>query len=220
MNNSKQKSVPKWILVVIGIIVLCVIFFIAVQLPFNKERPKYEADHASATSQIDVYKDYLARFDEVEQKITEMKEEFNQKKDTLYVQPGQIADDIEDLLAEISVSISDFSVSEGAPDGSGAISATGDPLYRSDISVNFNSTREKMIETFKYFESESKGAYYISAISVAKNKKTTAEGSEVSMKSSEETYSIKMTVTLFYFNSEENQGLPVAAASSTESSAA
>ena len=217
--NSKQKSVPKWILVVIGIIVVCIIFFIAVQVPFNRERPKYEADHASATSQIDVYKDYLARFDEVEQKIAEMKEEFYEKRDTLYVQPGQIADDIEDLLAEISVTISDFSVTEGSPDESGSISATGDPLYKSDINVNFNSTREKMIETFKYFESESKGAYYISAISVARNKVTTAEGSEVSMKSSEETYNVRMTVTLFYFNSEQNQGMPVAA-TSTESSAA
>ncbi len=213
--NKKQQSIPKWIFVVIGIVVLCVIFFIAVQLPFNKERPKYEADHASATSQIDVYKDYLARFDEVEQKIADMKAEYEEKNATLTVKPSQIANDIEDMLSDVSVSIANFNITEGAADGSGAISATGDPLFKSDLTVTFSATREKMIEAFKYFESESKGAYYISAIDVSKAIVVTdEEGSQISMKSSEEMYDVKITVTLFYFNSDENKGVPVAATSS------
>ena len=75
------------------------------------------------------------------------------------------------------------------------------------VLYQYFSTEEKMLETIRYFEDESDGSYYISGISL--NDVSTEEGNHE--------YTVGMTITLYYFNSEENMGLP---ATATESSAA
>lgn len=210
MNNKKQSAqIPGAVWVILGIFVIAIAFLIIVQLPFNEKKPKYEKDHASATAQISTYEDYLRRYEEVEAQIAEMKAEYDTKSKGLYIKPNETADDIQQMLTSTNVSLQSFDVQEGVADASGAISGVGDPLYNTDIRISFTSSREKMIETFKYFESQSKGRYFITNVSVAKHD----DRKESSMQSAEKLFDVSMVVRLYYFNEEMNQGLP------TESSA-
>ena len=216
--DKKKPAVPKYLIVIILILVACLIFLVAVRMPFAQKLPVYTSNHESATAEINKYKDYLARYDEVEKSIQAMKLEFEEKSKSLYIKPNETADDIRDMLNNVAVNITSFNVSEGVEDDSGAISATGDPLYNTTISVNFDATRQKMIETFRYFESESKGSYYISSISVSKDVPDTS--GETSIKSSEETFTVHINIFLYYFNEEMNKGVPVATSDESASSAA
>lgn len=208
-KNKQQLKIPGFAIAIGVIVLVSILFLIFVFLKFTGQIDKYNADHASATSQISVYQDYLNRKVEVEEEIEKMKAEFNAKSANLTVNPRSTLDDIRNMLVNLGYDLSTLAVGAATPDAAGRMSATGDPLYTTAISYNFTTTEEKMLETIRYFEEESDGSYYISNITLTQDD-TEGEG---------ETYIVGMTITLYYFNSELNQGLPVTA-STTESSAA
>ena len=70
-----------------------------------------------------------------------------------------------------------------------------DPLYSTVINFAFTATKQKMLETFNYFEAESNGSYYISQLSINKPD----NNGEESAKISDESYSVNLTMNLYYF---------------------
>ena len=59
MNSKKQLKISGFIIAIAIILILCIIFLLAVQVPFLQKKDTYEASHASAVSQINYYNSYL-----------------------------------------------------------------------------------------------------------------------------------------------------------------
>ncbi|MDD6488611.1 MAG: hypothetical protein PUG48_02195 [Clostridia bacterium] len=202
MDNKQQINIPKYIWIIAAILVVCIIFLIFVQVPFSNKLPAYQSTHASAVSQISQYNDYLARADEVQKSIDNMKKEYEKESDKLFVNAKKTSDDIRTMLKKLDYDLSTLSVQKGVADKEKRVSSTGDPLYSTVITFDFTATKQKMIETLKYFESESNGSYYISQLSLNKteDKTTTDKTSETSVKSSAQTYDVSLKMNLYYFN--------------------
>lgn len=216
--DKKQVTIPNFVWVIAVVLILCILFMIFVQTPYNKEAPKYDADHASATSQIDMYKDYLARADEVSKSIVDMSDQYAEISKKMFVNAATTADDIRDMLKKLGYSLSNLSVTEGSP--TGVISSDGDPLYRTNISYTFTTTKQKALETLKYFEDESQGAYYISNITFSKVKDTTEASTATSTKTSaSDQYMVILTISLYYYNPDMHVAVSSAASTSSSSTA-
>ncbi len=220
--ENKAKSIPTYAIVIAVILVGAIIFLFTVQIPFAQKIPTYNAQHASATAEIEKYKDYNSRYDQVRADIDRMQKEYNEKGSTLFVEPSKTVDEIKDMLEKLGYDMTTLSVSEGTPDGAGRISATGDPLYATQISYTFTATRSKMIETLQYFESEAKGSYSINKLSLKPIEESVATGGEEGEESAptkvvtkNDQYQVTMSIVLYYFNNTMNKGLPT-----TQSSAA
>lgn len=196
MDNKKQQiNIPKYIWIIAAILVVCIIFLIFVQVPFSNKLPEYNAAHTSAVAQINQYNDYLARADQVQQSIDNMKKLYEKESDKLFVNATKTTDDIRAMLKKLNYDLSTLSVQKGVVDGAGRVSSTGDPLYSTVINFDFTATKQKMLETFNYFETESNGSYYISQLSINKPDNNGEESAKVS----NESYSVSLTMNLYYF---------------------
>ena len=196
MDNKKQQiNIPKYIWIIAAILAVCIIFLIFVQVPFSNKLPEYNAAHTSAVAQINQYNDYLARADQVQQSIDNMKKQYEKESDKLFVNATKTTDDIRAMLKKLNYDLSTLSVQKGVVDGAGRVSSTGDPLYSTVINFAFTATKQKMLETFNYFEAESNGSYYISQLSINKPD----NNGEESAKISDESYSVNLTMNLYYF---------------------
>ena len=218
--DKKQVTLPKFIWVLAGILVVCIIFLIAVQIPFSQKIDTYNKDHASAESQISVYQDYLKRADSVRKQIEELKKEISIKNEKLTVDPHKTVDDIRDLLEKHDMDLSALDISEGTPDSEGGVSASGDPLYVATVTYTFTASEQKLLETLTYFESESQGAYFISNVDISKHQEVALDEGEESSKASVTpagtTFDTTLTIKLYYFDMTKNEG---AAAEEEESAA-
>ncbi len=227
MDKKQSFTIPKFVWVILLILVICIIFLVAVQIPFSQKIDKYNSDHASADSQINMYKDYLARADEVQAKIDEMKAECEKKSAALTINADKTADDIRDMLKDLDYDLSSLSINERKPDSEGRVSATGDPLYVTTIKFSFTTTEKKLIETLKYFESESNGSYFVSKVSVSEEKttatttegETAAEGSKQTAESADKLYVTTLEIQLYFFDLTKNQANNTSSTSADSSAA-
>lgn len=227
MDKKQQITIPKFLWVLAGILVVCIIFLIAVQIPFSGKIDKYNSDHASATSQIEQWKDYLARSEEVTKKVEEMKAECSKLNENLTINVSKTADDIRDMLKNVDYDAQSFSVSEGKADRKGGTSATGDPLYVTNIRFTFTASEKKLIETLNYFEVQSKGSYYVSKISIkekAEDEKQLSSALDAASKqtitSGNKVYSANVQMSLYYFDPSKNKANKKTSGTSSTTSAA
>ena len=230
MDKKQSITIPKFVWAILLIVVVCIIFLVAVQIPFSQKIDKYNSDHASADAQINMYKDYLSRAKEVQTSIDNMKKECEEKNAALTINAEKTADDIRDMLKDLGYDLSSLSIAERQADSEGRVSATGDPLYVTTIRFSFTATEKKLIETLKYFESESNGSYFVSKISVTEeDKKATTpteqeatEGSKQATTSADRMYVSTLEIRLYFFDVTKNQANDTSAAESVsgESSAA
>lgn len=207
MEKKQSIKIPKFVWVLAFIIVICIVFLIAVQIPFTQKLDKYNKDHESATSQINQYKDYLERATEVQDSIDKMKKQCEEKEKTLTINAEKTADDIRDMLKNLDYDLSTLSIAERKADTEGRISATGDPLYATTIDFRFTSTEQKLLDTLKYFESESDGSYYVSQIVIKEaTVDSTGDESEQPVQSAEVLYDVTLKIQLYFFDMSKNQG--------------
>lgn len=247
MDKKQQFNIPKYIWVIAGVLVVCIIYLIIVQVPFSQKLGTYNKDHASAQAQISMYGDYMARASEVSTEIVQMKEKYDKESQKLFVNGTKTSDDIRDMLKNLNYDPNELSVERGVPDTEGRVSSTGDPLYATVVRFNFTSSEEELISTLNYLESESKGSYYVTNISVQpadeeeESVQTAEEGSQASGEESSKPaassavstqnsgtagngtkYEVELTISLYYFNPAANTGesSDESGESSDESSAA
>lgn len=223
MDKKQQASLPKFLWVLAGILVVCIIFLFAVQLPFSNKIETYNKDHASAESQISEYEYYLKNAETITDEVVKLEAECSAKNAKLSVDPNKTIDDIRDLIAKHGMDLTTLTISDGVADKQGGVSASGDPLYVSTLKYNFVQTQQKIIETLGYFEKESKGAYIISAINIEKEeldeKPTSGEdSSKVSAPSAQEIFNTTLTIKLYYFDMSKNTGTVSKAKTSSSSS--
>lgn len=197
-QDSKQIAIPGFVWAIAVIIILCIVFIFVVQAPFSKKIDKYNSDHESAQSKIAMFEDYLARADEVEAKIESMKEQYNEESKKLFVNATQTPADIRSMVNQLNISPNSVSVSEGSIDGQGRKSSTGDPLYVTRVTLNFEGTEADLLSTLDYFELESDGSYYVETLNVVEVKNQTSK-TAASVASSDKRYNISMVLSLYFF---------------------
>lgn len=198
-QSKQQIAIPGFVWAIAVIIILCIIFIFLVQSPFSQKIDKYNADHESAQSKIAMFEDYLARAEEVEAKIEEMKEQYNEESKKLFVNATQTPNDIREMVNKLNIKPSSVSVSEGSVDSQGRVSSTGDNLYVTSVSINFEGTEADLLSTLDYFELESDGSYYVESLSVSEADTSSTNGKTVSVTSSEKKYNISMALSLYFF---------------------
>lgn len=228
MNKKQSVTIPTFVWVLAGILVVCIIFLIAVHMPFTGNIDKYNKDHESATSLIEMYKDYLSRAAEVQSDIDQMMKECSEMNEELTINASKTTADFRDMLQNLDYDLSTLSVTKGKADSKGRVSATGDPLYVTSIRYSFTSTETKLIDTLKYFESESDGAYFISKLNISEDVPkgtTTAESgqtetSQQSVSGANRLYTTTLEIQLYYFDMSKNKAMMAASAAAASSSKA
>ncbi|MBQ8134581.1 MAG: hypothetical protein IJ192_09285 [Clostridia bacterium] len=222
MENKQQVKIPKFIWGLAVILVISIIFLIAVQMPFSQKIDTYNKDHASAEAQISQYKDYIERTAEVKSKISKLQKDVSETNAKLTVNASKTADDIRDMLKNIDYDFTTLSVQEGQPDEEGRMSETGDPLYATSITFSFTATEQKLIDTLRYFESESDGSYFITNMNIQEPvdfADTGEESSKASAPTSAQLYVTTLEIKLYYFDLTQNQSADTDAATSLDESA-
>lgn len=235
MDKKQQISIPKYIWVIAAILVACLIFLIAVQVPFSQNLGKYNSEHESAAAQISLYTSTLDNKDAIQQEIDTMKSEYDKQSEKLFVNGTKTADDIEKMIQKLEYTPSSVTITRGVQDPQGRVSSSQDPLYTTQITMNFLVTREQLLDTLKYFESDSNGSYFVYALSfkpqVVERTESLTESAQPSEAESEASKSEKsetvassdamlnanLTLSLYYFNPDAR---PATIESSAESSAA
>lgn len=177
---ENKGSIPKYIFALIAIILVCLIFLFVVQMPFLSEQPKLEKQHQADASQLKIYQDAYANESNLKAEVESMKEEYESKSASFFINANKSPEDIIKMLAASKTEPTTYSISEPRADKKGRKSSTGDTLYSTDISIAFDSLDDVEIETvLNYFETTSNGAYYVDDMTVkAIEKKITANDAE------------------------------------------
>lgn len=220
-----KGSFPKYIFAVIAIILVAILFFFIVQMPFMQKQPELEKQHQADASQLKIYQDAYADRENLAARVSSMKAQYEKDSEDLFINATKSPQDIMDMINASKVQPTTYSVSEQTVDSKGRTSSSGEPLYSTNISIVFESIDETQIATvLDYFEAQSEGAYYIDNISIsAETKKDNqmtvdeaeesekAESKEESSKSNNTTkgdlnslyftgrYQVSVTLMLYYF---------------------
>lgn len=182
-----KGSFPKYIIAVIAIVLVAILFFFLVQMPFMQKQPELEKQHQADASQLKIYQDAYADRENLAARVSSMKAQYEKDSEELFINATKSPQDIMDMINASKVRPTTYSVSEQTVDPKGRTSSSGEPLYSTNISIVFDSIDETQIATvLDYFEAQSEGAYYIDNINIAAEKKEDAEKTAEEAEESEE----------------------------------
>ncbi|MBQ1659010.1 MAG: hypothetical protein II059_04115 [Clostridia bacterium] len=213
--DKKQLKIPTYFLVIIAVLILSIIFIFVVQVPFSQKLDTYNRDHASATSQISKYNDYLNRANEVSTKNAEMKAEYEANSRKLFSNANMSPDDIRDALTTFNYELVSLDISEGVVDPKGRSAVAGEPLYLTNVKYRFVGTEDNIRSTLDYLETQSEGAYFINDMSITLPKAAGSNDETVKTFNPTLKYEANINMSLYYFN---NKVAPVKKASSSSAS--
>lgn len=172
---ESKNSFPKYIIAIALIIIVALVFFFVVQLPFLNKQPELERQHQSDASQLKIYQDAYADRENLAARVSSMKTQYEKDSQELFINATKSPQDIMDMISASKVQPTTYSVSEQTIDEKGRQSSSGEPLYSTNISITFNSLDETQIGTvLDYFEAQSEGAYYIDNVSISAIEKDTS----------------------------------------------
>lgn len=199
MDKKQQLKIPGYIWFIALVLVLCIIYLIAVQIPFMKAKPGLDQEHASDQSQIAIYEEYKNNASTYQAKIDEMKKQYEEESKILFVNASKTKDEIYEMINKFKYQPTSVSVSEAKEDSLGRTSSTGDPLYTTTVVLTMQVSSQTLLETLDYYEGNggsdsAKGAYYISAVTI--NPVVEGEKKEVV----KDKYSVSIQMELYYFN--------------------
>lgn len=213
--DKKQLKIPTYFLVIIAVLILSIIFIFVVQVPFSQKLDTYNRDHASVTSQISKYNDYLNRANEVSTKNAEMKAEYEANSRKLFSNANMSPDDIRDALTTFNYELVSLDISEGVVDPKGRSAVAGEPLYLTNVKYKFVGTEDNIRSTLDYLETQSEGAYFINDMSITLPKAAGSNDETIKTFNPTLKYEANINMSLYYFN---NKVAPVKKASSSSAS--
>lgn len=183
----KKTKIPVPIIVFVALLIVFVIILLALVMPTFTNLSKYNDDHATVTAKIADCDDVLANQTSVETKIDEMKKQYDENQQNLYVDAKSSVKDLQDIFADLGIDMSSLTRGEGVQDAQGRTSMGGIPLYYTNLSFSYNGSEENTLKLVHYLEQESKGCYFIDSLSMSE-----IEGSQE--------YATSFNVTLYYFD--------------------
>ena len=205
MNSKKQLKISGFIIAIAIILILCIIFLLAVQVPFLQKKDTYEASHASAVSQINYYNSYLDNASTVEAKIASMLEEYQTKNPILYSNAGKTPNEIRAMLKNLKYEIESLSISTGNEDRLGRSTVEGGRLFSTRITFGFSGTIENLKKSLDYLELKADGAYYVNSIDIEPYVESGQSAATIvsTTTGSNSMYSFQIQLSLYYFEKVE-----------------
>lgn len=205
MNSKKQLKISGFIIAIAIILILCIIFLLAVQVPFLQKKDTYEASHASAVSQINYYNSYLDNASTVEAKIASMLEEYQTKNPILYSNAGKTPNEIRSMLKNLKYEIESLSISTGNEDKLGRSTVEGGRLFSTRITFGFSGTIENLKKSLDYLELKADGAYYVNSIDIEPYVEAGKSAATIvsTTTGSNSMYSFQIQLSLYYFEKVE-----------------
>ncbi len=211
--DKKQLKIPGYIWGIAFVLVLCIIYLIVVQIPFMQEKPKLDAEHASAQSQIAIYQEYTDNATKYQQKINDMIAEYEEKSAMLFVNATQTRDEIYTMIDNFKYQPLNVSVSEGRVDSQNRTSSSGEPLYTTTVVLTMQISSQMILETLDYYEGNlengAEGTYYISSVSI--QQMTEGEAQELV----KDKYTVTIQMDLFYFDPQTESAVASAVSASS-----
>lgn len=198
--EKKQLKIPKFIWVIAAVVVISIIFLFAVQIRFSQNIDTYNKDHASATSQISLYNDYLERASQVQSDIDEMKKKYEAQNGKLFSNARKSPNDFVAGLQKFHYDIYGVAIANSVADTQGRATVAGAPLYSTKITFKVVGTEDVIRSTLDYLELQADGAYYINEISLSPPIVKGEEQVSVQAGTSGAEYEATIGMSLYYFD--------------------
>lgn len=184
----KKNKIPGSIIAFLVLLIVFVIILVALVVPTITGLSKYNEDHATISAQIADCDSVLADQANVEKRIEEMTQQYNENQKTLYIDAKSSVEDLQSIFADLGIDMTSLNRGESIQDDQGRKSMGGIPLFKTNLSFSYNGSEEDTLKLVHYLEQESKGCYFINTLTMSP-----MEGSS--------DYSTSFNVTLYYFDS-------------------
>lgn len=185
----KLQEVPKFVFVLLGLIIVTILFYVFVGLPLMNNYPKFEKDHNEAVAQVQTYEEVLKNQKTIEEKIKVLNYQWERKQKKMFVDAESSVEDLQQAFKKMNIDMLSFSRGGEVKDSQGRTTQSGVPLYTINLSYSFKGTVDTALELLDYVENKSNGCYFVSNCVM-----TPVNGSK--------TYDISINMTLYYFNNE------------------
>lgn len=183
---NKQK-IPASIIAFIVLLIAFALIFVLLVSPTITNISTYNREHQEIMAKIDDYEAVIADQANVEAKIEEMTNQYNENQANLYVDAKSSVEDLQAIFADLGIDMSSLTRGDSVQDSQGRTSKGGIPLYYTNLSFSYTGSKDKTLELIHYLEQESKGCYFINSVSMSKIE-------------NKDQYSTSFNVTLYYFD--------------------
>ena len=202
---KSNSGVPKIFIVGVVVLVLFILFIFFVFSPFLGKIPKYQTDHASAVSTIAQYEDTLTNQKKVQERIDKLTESFNEKQEELFIDSKQSIEDLQSIFKKLNIDMVNLTRGNSVKDSKGRKSSAGYPLYSTSLTFSYEGKMGTTQELLDYLERESKGCYFVKALSMSPIKNS-------------DNYNVSFSVSLYYFDTTVQISTKPASSSGSSSS--
>lgn len=184
----KKNKIPGSIIAFLVLLIVFVIILVALVVPTITGLSKYNEDHAAISAQIADCDSVLADQTNVEKRIEQMTQQYDENQEALYIDAKSSVEDLQSIFADLGIDMSSLNRGESIQDDQGRTSKGGVPLFKTNLSFSYNGSEENTLKLVHYLEQESKGCYFINSLVMSP------------MEDSSD-YSTSFDVTLYYFDS-------------------
>ena len=195
-DNKNAKKVPGALVAAVVVVIAIAAFVPTVYMPYKNKKPEMDAKHQEALDSIAYLDESIANQADIEAEIEDLKAQWEKFQKDMFVDSNSALADLNDAIKECDIDLTGYSAGDPAPDPSGTVTAEGNPLYYTSISISGQSTREKLLDFLKYVEEDSIGAYYVKTLSAAPVDILDSDGKATG----EQELSYQMQIFLYYFN--------------------
>lgn len=191
------KKLPNYALILILFVVAAVIFSFYVVLPYKQEKPNADFEHLKAEMTIQKYESHYARLPEFHKEVQAMRTEWQELQKSTTVTQSSFSNDLTYMNSLLNIEIESINVPN---ENVHKESVTSSKMVLCDIpmQIRYTMSRDKMISMFKYLESESKGRYNFTNVSLRVIDKDTVDGRYMYYKGD---YQVSFSGNLYYFKS-------------------
>ncbi len=195
MNGAKK--IPNYALVLILFVVAALIFTFYVTLPYKQKKPNADFEHLQAEQTIKKYEEHYARLQDFKEEMQKLRAQWQELQKATTVTQSSFSTDLTYMNSLLNIEIESVNVPE---ENIHRESITSSNMVLCDIpmQIRYTMSRDKMISMFKYLESESKGRYNFTNVSLRVIDKETVEGRYVYYKGD---YQVSFSGNLYYFKS-------------------
>lgn len=190
------KRIPKYVFALVAIVLLLALFIPLVLMPYLSQKPVMDAKHTEAQATLRLYDMKLQNIENYRGQVNDLKIRWDQLETLMFVDAKDTANDLNQMFQSLGVTPSSISVSDEAQAVEAAQSSTGAPLFSTNISLSFVTSREKLLRVINYFEDQSAGSYYISGLSMSTVTQNGGSGKQVV---SAGDLNVSMSISLYYF---------------------
>ena len=190
------KKIPKYIFVLVAIVLLLVLFIPLVLMPYLNQKSAMDAKHMKAQTTLHLYDRKRNNIENYRGQVNDLKIRWDQLETLMFVDAKDTANDLNQMFQSLDVTPSSISVSDEVQAAEAAQSSTGAPLYSTNILLSFVTSKEKLLRVIHYFEDQSAGSYYIKSVSMSTVTQTAGSGKQVVTTGD---LNVSMSIALYYF---------------------